>query len=102
MGEVDEDCLPACSPGQKAYRCGTSLHGATTQKTVIFVLTAIRTSNPNLEDVPYLLPSQPPVCLKFQNYRVGHNSLDTSKRSKCIFVKRLMSHPAYTPTALET
>jgi hypothetical protein len=26
-------------------------------------------------------------------YRVGHKSLDTSKRFKCIFVERLMAHP---------
>jgi hypothetical protein len=26
-------------------------------------------------------------------YRVGHKWLDTSKRFKCIFVKRLMAHP---------
>jgi hypothetical protein len=28
-------------------------------------------------------------------YRVGHKSLDTFLRFKCIFVKRLMAHPVY-------
>jgi hypothetical protein len=31
----------------KRWQTSTRLHGATTQKTAIFVLTAVRTSNPN-------------------------------------------------------